>query len=64
MVIDWVAAPVDQTFPVVDEDVSVIEEPAQNADGPLIVGVAGIGFTATLVDPAAEVQPLTVAVTW
>jgi hypothetical protein len=27
------------------------------------VGVAGIGFTTTLVVPAAEVQPLTVTVT-
>ena len=29
----------------------------------LAVGVAGIGFTMTLVVPAAEVQPLTVIVT-
>ena len=29
----------------------------------LAVGVAGVGFTTTLVVPAAEVQPLTVMVT-
>jgi len=29
----------------------------------LAVGVAGVGFTTTFVDPAADVQPLTVTVT-
>jgi hypothetical protein len=53
--IDWVVAPVDQVFPVAEEDVNVIEPPAQNVVGPLevIVGVAGNGFTVTI--DAAEV---------
>jgi hypothetical protein len=39
-VIDGVVAPVDQTFPVADDDVRVIVVPAQNELGPVIVGVA------------------------
>jgi hypothetical protein len=46
-VIDCVVAPVDQRFPVADDDVSVIVAPAQNAAGPLIVGVAGAGVAVT-----------------
>ena len=38
-------------------------EPAQYGPPFDAVGVAGIGFTTTLVVPAAEVQPLTVIVT-
>ena len=47
--IDWVVAPVDQVFPVADEDVRVTELPAQNVVGPpaVIVGTVGSGFTVT-----------------
>jgi hypothetical protein len=39
--IDCVVAPVDQRFPVADDEVSVIEPPTQeSAVGPVIVGVA------------------------
>ena len=43
--IDCVVAPVDQRLPVADDDVRVIELPAQNELGPLMVGVGGTGFT-------------------
>src|SRR5947209_8289401 len=36
--------------------------PSQYAPPLLAVGVAGVALTTTLVDPAAEVQPLTVTV--
>ena len=39
--IDCVVAPVDQRFPVAEDDVNVIVLPAQNVAGPLMVGVAG-----------------------
>ena len=42
---------------------SWIVAPAQYGPVLLAVGVAGVGFTTTLVVPAAEVQPLTVTVT-
>ena len=65
-VIDCVVAPVDQTFPLADEDVNTTDSPAQNVVEPpaLIVGVAGIGLTVTVV-PAdvAEVQPAVVTAT-
>src|SRR5512140_814109 len=56
--IDCVVAPVDQRFPVADEEVSVIVEPAQKADGPLIVGTAGAGFAVTTLarDVGAEAR--------
>ena len=46
-------------------EVRVTLPPAQKVVGPpgVIVGVAGVGLTTTLVVPAAEVQPLTVMVT-
>lgn len=55
-VIDWVVAPVDQVFPVGDEEVKVMDPPAQNEPGPLpaIVGTGGVGFTVTAV--AADVE--------
>lgn len=55
-VIDWVVSPVDQVFPLVAEDVKVIDPPAQKEFGPLpvIVGTGGVGFTVTGV--AAEVE--------
>ena len=57
--IDCVVSPVDQTFPVADEEFNTTLPPAQNvvALAALIVGVAGTAFTTTVV-PAevAEVQ--------
>ena len=65
-VIDCVVAPVDQTFPLAEEDVNTTLPPAQKVNGPpaVMVGVAGIGFTVTVV-PAeeADVQPPLVRVT-
>ena len=56
---DCVVAPLDQLFPVVDEEVKVTEPPAQKVVGPLgvIVGVAGNGVTVTTVAADVEVQP-------
>jgi hypothetical protein len=56
--IDCVVAPVDQRFPVAEEDVSVIVLPAQKDDGPLIVGVAGVGFSVTTNGVDVAEQPL------
>ena len=52
-------------LPVVALEVSVTLPPAQNVTGPagVIVGVAGFAFTTTVVEPAADGQPLTVTVT-
>ena len=65
-VIDCVVAPVDQTFPLADDEVKTTLPPAQKVNGPpaVIVGVAGSGFTVTVV-PAevAEVQPAVVTAT-
>ena len=59
-VMDCVVAPLDQRFPVAEDEVNTTLPPAQNVVEPLgvIVGVAGSGFTVTVV-PAdvAEVQP-------
>src|SRR5882757_6093317 len=44
-------------------EVSVVLPPVQKLVAPLIVGMAGVGLTVTVVVPAAEVQPLTVMVT-
>lgn len=54
--IDEVVAPVDQVFPLGDEDVKVMDPPAQNEFGPLLVmvGTGGMGFTVTVV--AADVE--------
>jgi hypothetical protein len=53
---DCVVAPFDQVFPVAEEEVKVTEPPAQKVVGPpdAIVGVAGSGFTVTVV--AADVD--------
>ncbi len=65
-VIDCVVAPVDQRFPLADDDVNTTLPPAQNVNGPPaeIVGVAGKAVTVTVV-PAevAEVQPPLVTAT-
>ena len=57
-VIAWVVAPVDQVFPLVAEDVKVIDPPAQKEFGPLpvIVGTGGVGFTVTVVATDVEEQ--------
>ena len=64
--IDCVVAPVDQTFPLTEEDVNTTLPPAQKVNGPpaVIVGVAGTELTVTVV-PAdvADVQPAVVTAT-
>ena len=55
---DCVVAPVDQEFPVAEEEVSVMLLPAQNELGPLIVGVGGRGFDVTTLAADVAVQPL------
>jgi len=63
-VIAAVVAPVDQRYETPPEAVSVTLPPAQNVVGPLGVIVAvGFAFTTSVVEPAADVQPLTVTVT-
>ena len=59
-VIDWVVAPVDQVFPVEADDVNTTDPPEQKVVGPLatIVGATGGGFTVTVEEAEAEVQPL------
>lgn len=56
---DCVVAPVDQVFPVEAEDVRVTEPPAQKEVGPpaVIVGVAGVGLTVTVVEAEVAEQP-------
>ncbi len=48
---DWVATPVDQVFPLAEEEVKVTEPPEQKVVGPpaVIVGTVGSGFTVTVV---------------
>lgn len=57
-VIDCVVAPVDQVFPVVEEEVSTTEPPEQNVVGPpaVIIGTGGVGFTVTVVATDVEEQ--------
>jgi hypothetical protein len=57
-VIDCVVAPVDQTLPVADDEVSVIVLPAQKDAGPLMVGAAGAGLAATANGADVAAQPL------
>lgn len=54
--IDWVVAPVDQVFPVAEDEVKVTELPEQKVVGPLavIVGTGGSGFTVTVVAADTE----------
>jgi hypothetical protein len=58
-----VAPPGDQTFPEAEDEVSVTLPPEQKVVGPpaVIVGVAGVGFTVTVVvaDVAEHVPLLT-----
>jgi hypothetical protein len=53
---DCAVAPFDQVFPATEDEVKVTEPPAQKVVGPpaVIVGVAGSGFTVTVV--AADVD--------
>jgi len=47
-VIDCVVAPVDQRFPIAEDDVSVTVLPVQTSEPPpLMVGVATAGFAVT-----------------
>lgn len=61
---DCVVAPVDHVFPVAEELVRTTSSPAQNVVGPPaeMVGVAGVGFTVTVVpaEVAVHVPLLTV----
>lgn len=59
-VIDCEVAPVDQVFPVTADDVNTTDPPEQKVVGPpaVIVGTAGSGFTVTVEEAEAEVQPL------
>jgi hypothetical protein len=56
-VIDCVVAPVDQTFPVAEDDVSVIVLPVQKLEGPVMVGVAWAGFAVTTFAAEIAEQP-------
>jgi hypothetical protein len=57
-VIDCVVAPVDQRFPVTDDEVSVTVLPVQTSElPPLIVGVAGSGFEVTAKGAELAEQP-------
>jgi len=64
--IDCVVAPVDQTLPVADEELSVIGLPGQNELGPLRVGVGGTGAAVLVTTNGADVAeqpPASVTVT-
>lgn len=58
-VIDCVVAPVDQAFPVVEDEVKTTLFPAQKVVGPpaVMVGVVGSGFTVTVVAADVEEHP-------
>jgi hypothetical protein len=61
---DCVVSPVDQRFPVDEEDVSVIGLTGETDEGPLMVGVAGAAFAVTRYGADAAEQPFaSVAVT-
>ena len=57
-VMDWVVAPVDQRFPVAEDDVRVIGLPAATADAPAMVGVATGFAVTTLASDVAEPRAL------
>ena len=50
-------APVDQRLPVADDDVRVMVPPPQMLAGPLMVGVAGVGFAVTTFAAEVAEQP-------
>ena len=57
--IDCVVAPFDQRYELPAEAVKVTDPPAQKVVGPpvVIVGVAGVGFTVTVVGADVALQP-------
>ena len=55
---DGVVAPVDQRFPVAEDEVNVIDVPGQNDAGPVMVGVGGRGFSVTTNGADVEKQPV------
>ena len=55
---DCVVAPVDQRFPIADDEVSVVLPPAQKAVAPLMVGVAGSAFAVNANGADVAEQPL------
>ena len=64
--IDCVVAPVDQTFPIAEDEVSVTLPPVQKVAVPEveIVGIDGIAFTVTTVSAdEADEQPFAVTAT-
>ena len=62
--IDCVVAPVDQTFPLAEDEVSVIVVPGQKEARPLTVSVAGAGLAVTpYAAEVAEQPPALVTVT-
>jgi hypothetical protein len=57
---DCVVSPVDQRFPVAEDEFSTTDPPSQNVVGPpaVMVGAVGFGFTVTPVDAdEPEEQP-------
>ena len=54
---DWAVSPVDQRFPVVADDVSVMVVPVQKELGPLIVGVVRTGVADTANGSEVAEQP-------
>ena len=54
--IDCVVAPVDQRFPLAEDDVSVMDVPGQNVAGPLMVGVTA-ALTVCVQEARALEQP-------
>lgn len=56
---DGVTAPVDQVFPVGEEEVKVTDPPVQKVVGPpaVITGMLGAGFTVTVAGAEAATQP-------
>jgi hypothetical protein len=57
-VIDCVVAPVDQRFPIAEDEVRVMLVPVQNELGPVMVGVAGGAFAVTTNPAEVAEQPL------
>jgi hypothetical protein len=54
---DWVVAPVDQTLPAAEEEVSVMVAPAQKEAGPLMVGATAAGLAVTAFAAEVALQP-------
>ena len=54
--IDCVVAPVDQVFPVAEDEVRVIDVPGQKVAGPVMVGAVP-ALTVWVQEPAGLEQP-------